>query len=104
MRKVLKWLGIVLGCLLGLIVVAVLVLFFIGNSRLNATYVAPDALASGFGDSASLARGEHIMRIHSCQFCHGERLEGRVFLDIPPARAVASNLTPGRLLPPRCCP
>lgn len=96
MRKVLKWTGIVLGSIVGLILVAVLVLFLRGNSRLNGTYKAPDTLASGFGDSASLARGEHIMRIHSCQVCHGERLEGTVFLDIPPAVAVASNLTPGR--------
>ena len=96
MRKVLKWVGIVLGSVVGLIVVAALVLFAIGTSRLNKTYKAPDTLVSGFGDSASLARGEHIMRIHSCQFCHGERLEGAVFLDIPPALAVASNLTPGR--------
>jgi cytochrome c553 len=96
MRKVLKWLGIVLGSVLGLIVVAVLALFLRGTSRLNATHKAPDTLVSGFGDSASLARGEHIMRIHSCQVCHGERLGGAVFLDIPPALAVASNLTPGR--------
>src|SRR5688500_9335793 len=96
MRKVLKWIGIVLGSVVGLIMVAVLFFFLRGNSRLNATHKAPDTLSSGFGDSVSLARGEHIMRIHSCQFCHGERLEGQVFLDIPPAVAVASNLTPGR--------
>jgi hypothetical protein len=66
MRKVLKWVGIILGSVLGLVVVAVLVLFLIGNGRLNGTYRAPDTLVSGFGDSASLARGEHIMRIHSC--------------------------------------
>jgi cytochrome c553 len=95
-RKVLKWLGIVLGSVLGLILIAALALFLRGNSRLDASHKAPDTLASGFGDSASLARGEHIMRIHSCQVCHGERLEGNVFLDIPPALAVASNLTPGR--------
>lgn len=96
MRKVLKWLGIVLGSVVGLILIAALALYLRGNSRLNATHKAPDALASGFGDSVSLARGEHLMRILACQVCHGERLEGSVFLDIPPARAVASNLTPGR--------
>lgn len=95
MRKVFKWLGIVLGSVVGLLIVAALALYLRGHSRLNAEHTAPDALASGFGDSASLARGEHIMRIHTCQFCHGERLEGQVFLDIPPALAVASNLTPG---------
>lgn len=96
MRKVLKWVGIVFGSVVGLILVAALFLFLRGHSRLNATYKAPDTLVSGFGDTASLARGEHLMRILSCQVCHGERLEGSVFLDIPPALAVASNLTPGR--------
>jgi cytochrome c553 len=96
MRKVLKWVGIVLGSVVGLILIAALALYLRGNSRLNATHKAPDTLASGFGDSVSLARGGHLMRILSCQVCHGERLEGSVFLDIPPARAVASNLTPGR--------
>ncbi|MDQ3516170.1 MAG: cytochrome c [Gemmatimonadota bacterium] len=96
MRRVFKWIGIVLGSIVGLIAVAALALFIRANSRLNATHKAPDTLVSGFGDSASLARGEHIMRIHSCQFCHGDQLQGRVFLDIPPALAVASNLTPGQ--------
>lgn len=96
MRRVLKWLGIVLGSIVGFVVLAVLALFIRGNMRLNATHKAPDTLVAGFGDSASLARGEHIMRIHSCQVCHGEKLEGTIFLDIPPALAVASNLTPGR--------
>lgn len=96
MRKALKWLGIVLGSVVALILVAALALYLRGNSRLNATHKAPDTVVAGFGDSVSLARGEHLMRILSCQVCHGERLEGSVFLDIPPARAVASNLTPGR--------
>jgi len=96
MRRVFKWIGIVLGSIVGLIVLVALVLFARGTSRLNATHTAPDTVVAGFGDSVSLARGEHIMRIHSCQFCHGDRLQGQIFLDIPPALAVASNLTPGQ--------
>lgn len=96
MRKVLKWLGIVLGSIVGLAVLAVLALFIRGHIRLNATHKAPDTLVAGFGDTASLARGEHLMRTHACQFCHGERLEGKLFVDIPPAFVAPSNLTPGK--------
>jgi len=96
MQKVFKWIEIVLGSVVGLIVVAALVVFARGTSRLNATYEAPDTVVAPSTDSVALARGEHIMRIHSCQFCHGDRLQGQVFLDIPPALAVASNLTPGQ--------
>lgn len=38
MKKVLKWIGIVLGSLIGLILLAGIVLFTIGNSRLNKVY------------------------------------------------------------------
>lgn len=96
MRKVLRWAGIMVGGLLGIVLLAALVLFAVGTSRLNATHEPPDRLVAAAADSASIARGEHVMRIHSCQFCHGERLEGQEFLDVPPAYAVASNLTPGK--------
>src|SRR5688572_23689161 len=96
MRKVLKWIGIILGSVVGLVLLAALVIYARGTSRLNATHEAPDAVVAASTDSGAIARGHHIMRIHSCQFCHGEQLQGRVFLDIPPALAVASNLTPGQ--------
>lgn len=52
MRRVFKWIGIVLGSIVGLIPPAALSLFIRGNSRLNATHKAPDTLVSGFGDSS----------------------------------------------------
>jgi hypothetical protein len=38
MKKVLKWIGIVLGSLLGLLLVALVVLYFSGSARLNRNY------------------------------------------------------------------
>ena len=38
MKKALKWIGIVLGGLVGLLVLAAVVLYAIGSSRLNKTY------------------------------------------------------------------
>ena len=37
MKKAFKWIGIVLGSLVGLILVAALTLFLMGNARLNKT-------------------------------------------------------------------
>ena len=43
--KVLKWIGIVLGGLVGLIVVALVVVYFVAGARLNKTYeIQPQAV------------------------------------------------------------
>jgi mono/diheme cytochrome c family protein len=95
MRKVLKIAATVLGTVFALAFIAMVVLSVVGGRRLSAKREAPDPVVGASADSASIARGEHLARILSCQVCHGERLEGRLMVDIPPARAVASNLTPG---------
>lgn len=94
-RRLLKWGGIVLGSLVGLLLLVGLVLYVRGNAILRRTYDAPGALTNIPTDPASIARGAHVMRIHGCQACHGEQLQGQPFLDIPPGRIVAPNLTRG---------
>ena len=96
MKKILKWTGIVLGSLFVLILIAGVTLYTMGNSTLETTYDVTPNLTSVTSDSASVARGEHLAKIHACVDCHGENLAGRVFLDIPPFLAVSSNLTPGK--------
>jgi len=96
MRKVLKWLGIGLGGLLGLVLIAATVLFFIGRSKLGRTYKPGPVIAAAPADPASVARGEHLVRIHACTFCHGDNLGGKRFLDIPPALVIPPNLTRGK--------
>lgn len=95
MKTVLKWAGIGLGALLVLILIVGATLFFRGQSHFTQTHDVTPTLTSVPMDSALVARGEHLARIHACTECHGERLEGRVFVDVPPFRAVAANLTPG---------
>jgi hypothetical protein len=59
MKKVFKWIGIVLGSLIGLVLLFGVVLFAIGNARLNKTYdVAPSNLTLPT-DAASIAYGKH---------------------------------------------
>lgn len=75
MKKVLKWIGIVLGGLVGLIVLVVLGLFLVGNAKLRKTHdiaVQPVAIPS---DGDSLALGEHRVTM-LCTGCHGADLGG----------------------------
>lgn len=94
MKRVLKWIGIVLGVLAGLVVV----LHFVGKGRLDnapEVVVRPVAVPT---DAAALARGEHLVNVvSSCRLCHGDNLEGTVFLDGEIGSYVtAPNLTSGR--------
>ena len=95
MSRGLKWIGLSLGGLLGLLVAGGLLFLVIGWTRLRRVFVPPPGLTAVPADSTTLARGEHLLRIYGCQECHGADLGGRAFLDIPIAHIVAPNLTRG---------
>ena len=88
-----------LGFLLIIVVliVAVLgVLYAIGSARLNKKFAVPHQALAIPADAASVARGRHLsIAVAKCVDCHGADLGGRVFLDVPPFRLVALNLTRG---------
>jgi mono/diheme cytochrome c family protein len=96
MKKILKWLGIALGGLLGLLALAALAIMVISNSRLNRTYsVDPEPVALS-SDEATIARGEHLAIIRGCTDCHGEDLGGELMVDDPAlGKIYATNLTRG---------
>lgn len=96
MKKALKWTGIILGSLVGLLVIAGVTLYTMGNGTMNETFAVTPNLTSVTVDSASVARGAHLSQIHVCQECHGNYLEGSVLIDAPPFLVIASNLTSGR--------
>lgn len=98
MKRVLKWTGIVLVGLIGVIVLAALVGYFVSNRRLNKRYdiaVEPIPIPS---DAAALEEGRRLTVIRGCGAgdCHGSDFAGRVLLDDPLLGQVyAANLTPG---------
>ena len=97
MRKVIKIIGIVLGGLIGALLLASLVLYFIGNSRLNKTYdISPSTLTLPT-DAASIEFGKHRAEI-LCEGCHGTDLSGDdQWFDSPILGKIASaNLTSGK--------
>lgn len=96
MKRFLRWLAIILGGLVMLLILAALGVFILSNGRINQRYdfaVAEIAIPS---DADSLAQGEHIAITRGCIDCHGEDLGGDVFLDEAPAFLYASNLTSGQ--------
>ncbi len=75
MKKILKWIGIVLGLLIGLLVVAGVSLYFMGNARFNKTYDFPPSNVIIPTDAASIEYGRHRVEI-LCEGCHGADLGG----------------------------
>ncbi len=62
MGKILKWIGIVLGGLIGLIVLLVLGLYFAGNGRMTKAYdIQPEAVTIP-ADAAAIEQGRRWAR------------------------------------------
>ncbi len=95
MKKVFKWIGIVLGALVGLLLIAILSLYFIGNASLNKTYdFAPSNIVIP-SDAESIAFGKHRSET-LCESCHGDNLAGgKFFEDEMLGTLDAANLTTG---------
>lgn len=99
MRKFLKWIGIVLGSLVGLLVLAAVILYIVGGAAWNRVYenydVSVGAVPVPTGEAA-IADGRHVATIHYCAFCHDDNLAGQALIDEPAlAVAFAPNLTAG---------
>ena len=80
-RKILKWIGIVLGSLIGLLALTFLLLYTIGTvkwNKLHGKYDVPVETITIPTDEATIARGEHIATIRMCGHCHMENLSGQV--------------------------
>ncbi|NJN55818.1 MAG: hypothetical protein HC804_14385 [Anaerolineae bacterium] len=96
MKKILKWVGIVLGGLIGLLVIAVIAMIVSTNNRLTRQYTVAVETISIPTDEASIAIGSRWADIH-CEACHGDDLSGGEFFNDPQLGYVdAPNLTAGK--------
>jgi mono/diheme cytochrome c family protein len=97
MKKILKWVGIVLGGLAGLVVIALIAIYAMSQSRLTHVYKVTEEVVVIPTDAASIENGKHIFQFRGCEACHGENLEGTVYLDDPAiGKVISSNLTTGK--------
>jgi mono/diheme cytochrome c family protein len=104
MKKFFKWIGIVLGGLVGLTLLAGLVLYPIGMKSITKAH--PNITVESVNipnDADAIARGKHVSIIWACTKCHGEDLSGRLLTNdpiegsIPTFAAIpAPNLTSGK--------
>jgi mono/diheme cytochrome c family protein len=92
MKKALKWIGIILGGLIVLVLMAIVGLNVVGASRLNETVdVQAERIVIPM-DDAALARGEHLVPL--CQDCHGGDLSGQPVANDPALGSIYStNIT-----------
>jgi len=95
--KSIKWVGILLAVFLGILLIGVLVLYALGQARLNKVYDVSVNLVPMPEDATSLAEGKRVFQYRGCEACHGEKLEGQVYLDNPAlGQVITPNLTTGR--------
>jgi len=98
MKKVLKFIGRIVGGLIGLIVIAILTVMAIGYFRFHKTYNIDISGIEIPTDDASIERGEHLVQaVAHCGYCHGTDFSGEYIINKPGAEGivVAPNLTTG---------
>lgn len=97
MRTALKWISILLAGLVGVLLIAYLVIYFMSEARLKRVYqieVAPIPIPESVGSVEEV--GFPLVAVSACGSCHGEDLGGQIMQDDPlSARFVAPNLTSG---------
>ena len=98
MRTALKWIGILLAGLVGMLLIAYLIIYFVSEARLKRVYeieVAPIPIPESVGSVEQV--GFPLVAVSACKSCHGEDLGGQIMQDDPlSARFVAPNLTSGK--------
>lgn len=97
MKRILKWIGIVVGGLFGLIILLGAGAYAVSASRLNKTYeITTDFTLNVPNDPESIAAGENLSAIYLCGDCHGANLAGQLFVDDPTfGQVYSANLTAG---------
>ncbi len=97
MKKALKWVGILLAALVGLVVIVALAGYLASEWRINKTYSLGDESLTLPTDAASLAEGQRLVGIRGCSDCHTPDFGGQVFIDDPMLGTIATaNLTSGQ--------
>ena len=95
MKRLLRWIGIALGSLAGLAIIAYVVLYALSERVLRRTYEVPVVALSIPNDPASIVEGRRLATVRGCfAGCHGKEAAGAVMFDEPMiGRIVAPNLT-----------
>jgi len=95
--KILKWTGITVLPILVLLGAGYAFIAINIKNRSSKLYSFDKEVLDIRSDSATLAKGKHLVAIKGCQDCHGENLAGKIMMDDGAVgRLPASNLTTGK--------
>jgi len=93
MKRALKWIGIIVGGIIALLIIAVVSLSIVGGSRLTKTHDITAESITIPTDAESLARGEHLVNV-GCRDCHTAELTGQPMIDDPAiGKFYSANIT-----------
>jgi mono/diheme cytochrome c family protein len=93
MKRVAKWIGIAVGSLVALLILAAIGVFLVSGYMLGRNHEARAETLAHPGP-ALLADAPRLARVQGCVNCHGEGLKGRILVDDPAfGRLTAPNLT-----------
>ncbi|MEP7358960.1 MAG: hypothetical protein ABI847_17050, partial [Anaerolineales bacterium] len=98
MRKVLKWIGIILGGLVVLILIAAVALYALGSSKINKQHTVGEGFTAPTSAEA-VTRGEYLVNnVAGCFGCHSDGAQGQYFFhnEMPFGTLAAPNLTSGK--------
>ncbi len=97
MKSKLRWVWVALGILVGVVILVSLAFYIMGVSRLKHVYKTPQESLFIPDDEESIEEGKRIFQYRGCEACHGEQLEGLVYLDNPAiGQVITPNLTTGK--------
>jgi mono/diheme cytochrome c family protein len=97
MKRVLKWIGIGLVGLIGVVLLVALTGYVASERRLDRVYEVAVSPLDAPTDAASIEEGRRLTVIRGCIDCHGTDYGGQVLLEDPAIGYVyAANLTAGQ--------
>lgn len=96
--RILRWVGIVLGGVVVLVLLATIVVYGLSTPIINKTYDVPLTQIVVPSGPAAVAEGQRLTTLRGCNGCHGPQFQGEMIVDDPMlARIAAPNLS--RVLP-----
>lgn len=82
MRCILRWLGVAVGAIVGLAVLAFLFVWFAGGRIVDRFYEVPESTFIANPSIANVQEGRRAALLRGCyKGCHGDGLEGAEFVD-----------------------
>lgn len=97
LKKILRWVGIVLVSLVGVLFVALAVVYGISMARLQKSYTIPATALTIPTAADATAEGKRQFFTRGCVDCHGENGAGKMVIDdLLVGTIMGSNLTKGQ--------